>query len=205
MEEKMGNKPVPDGEEDLALEDPGLEALARAVAGLPEEEPPAGLVQAVLASLPRRRAPLWRRLHRWAVSPRTFTLTPFQLLPAAAALALLLVLTPLYLVGTRGPAGTGTPAGGRLVTVVFTLDKPQAESVQVIGSFNLWNPKEYNMKRDARTGLWELEVNLPAGRYEYQFLIDGKTPVPDPRAEFTMDDGFGHKNSVIIVGNGWSV
>ena len=85
--------------------------------------------------------------------------------------------------------------------MVFTLEADRAETVYVIGSFNLWNPKAHQMKRDVKTGVWQLEVTLPAGRHEYSFLIDGKVAVPDPNASFFKDDGFGSKNSVITVEN----
>ena len=57
------------------------------------------------------------------------------------------------------------------------------------------------MKKDETKGAWTLVLQLPAGRYEYAFVLDGQTIIPDPLAEFYEDDGFGNQNGVLIVGN----
>lgn len=72
-----------------------------------------------------------------------------------------------------------------------------ARQVFLVGSFNQWDPEAHPMEE--RDGLWILEVELPAGRYAYKFLVDGQTWYPDPRAEESEEDGFGGRNSVIRV------
>jgi 1,4-alpha-glucan branching enzyme len=57
------------------------------------------------------------------------------------------------------------------------------------------------MKKDESKGVWTLVLQLPAGHYEYAFMLDGQKLIPDPGAEFYQDDGFGHQNGVLIVGN----
>ena len=88
------------------------------------------------------------------------------------------------------------------VPVVFSLRLPGARSVAVIGTFNEWHPQGYEMQA-LRNGdqTWTLMLPLPNGRYEYAFLVDGKEIIPDPRAPFYQDDGFGNRNAVLIVGN----
>jgi hypothetical protein len=46
--------------------------------------------------------------------------------------------------------------------------------------------------------MWEVEVRLPLGRYNYAFLVDGRL-ARDPGAPSTTDDGFGTPNSVLMV------
>ena len=40
---------------------------------------------------------------------------------------------------------------------------------------------------------------LRAGRYTYAFLLDGRLWVPDPTAPLAPEDGFGRRNSVVVV------
>jgi 1,4-alpha-glucan branching enzyme len=89
----------------------------------------------------------------------------------------------------------------RGVPVTLTLNMPEARSVSVRGTFNAWDENGYEMKRDEAKGAWTLVLHLPAGHYEYAFVLDGQTIVPDPQAEFYQDDGFGNQNGVLIVGN----
>ncbi|MCB0665607.1 MAG: glycogen-binding domain-containing protein [Saprospiraceae bacterium] len=57
--------------------------------------------------------------------------------------------------------------------VRFFLDgHPQAQNVILTGSFNNWNEKDLLMEKVS--GGWELRCDLPPGRYEYKFIIDGQ-------------------------------
>jgi 1,4-alpha-glucan branching enzyme len=69
----------------------------------------------------------------------------------------------------------------------------------VIGSFNQWTPNGFRMHWDERRGLWILSARLERGRYEYAFLVDNQVVVPDPKALLQQDDGFGNKNSILII------
>jgi len=44
-----------------------------------------------------------------------------------------------------------------------------------------------------------LEHALPSGDYEYVFLVNGESSMPDPRAVFYVQDSFGNKNSLLQV------
>ncbi len=84
----------------------------------------------------------------------------------------------------------------RLVT--FRFEDASAASVAVIGSFNGWSPENHKLqKRGAKT--WEITLSLTPGRYAYRFLVDSKKQVLDPSTPLTEPDGFGGKNSVLIV------
>jgi len=55
---------------------------------------------------------------------------------------------------------------------------PQANSVQLAGGFNHWNPVAIQRRDD---GWWFIQVMLIHGHHQYRFLVDGK-PVLDARA-----------------------
>ena len=137
------------------------------------------------------------RAAAWLTRPRTIRLSPLGGLAAAACLLLALGL----FFGQGFEVGGGrTPAG--LSPVTFVLAAPAAREVAVIGSFNGWNAAGWTMRHDPATGLWTLSTALPPGSHEYVFLVDGTTPVADAAAALTVDDGFGSRNSVLLVKSG---
>ena len=81
----------------------------------------------------------------------------------------------------------------------FELTAPQARSVSVAGSFNGWQVGALALVRDAR-GVWSATTPLPVGEHRYDFVVNGTQWVPDPTAHAEVDDGFGGRNSVIVVG-----
>jgi hypothetical protein len=92
------------------------------------------------------------------------------------------------------PAATETV----LLPVRFSLNAPNAARVSIVGDFNDWNPTTLPMRRSADGRVWEVEVRLPLGRYNYAFMVDGRL-APDPDAPSTADDDFGTPNSVLMV------
>ena len=158
--------------------------LMRRDAGVPIELPvPApGIAERVLESL--SRLPETGRSARQVVAPR-------WLLQAAAAVVLvgLGVLIGLS-VGTRHNGGPNT------VVVRFELADPQARSVAVVGDFNDWKPQSLVM--DPAKGVWEISIPLRRGDvYTYNFLVDGRTWIPDPASLYRVRDGFGGEKSVL--------
>jgi 1,4-alpha-glucan branching enzyme len=83
----------------------------------------------------------------------------------------------------------------RLVTLRF--QDGEAGSVAVVGSFNGWSPAVNPMTK--RGEVWELTLSLLPGKYSYRFLVDQKKQVLDPSATGTEPDGYGGKNSVLVV------
>lgn len=71
----------------------------------------------------------------------------------------------------------------------------QAQSVKVAGSFNAWNPETMQPGPD---GDWKLELMLPAGHYEYKYVVDGDWQL-DPQCPHSADDGCGNVNSVLKI------
>jgi 1,4-alpha-glucan branching enzyme len=82
-----------------------------------------------------------------------------------------------------------------------SIAAPDARTVSVAGSFNHWDPNSHPLAGPDRSGRWAATLHLPAGRYEYLFVIDGGTWVPDPEA-LSVDNGLGGRNSIVTVTGG---
>jgi len=87
------------------------------------------------------------------------------------------------------------PPNSRLV--LFELFAPDARTVSLAGSFNQWSPSATPMTRLSE-GKWARELLLPPGRYEYQFVVDGRW-TPDLKAADEIPNPFGGFNSVVEV------
>ncbi|MGO8928991.1 MAG: glycogen-binding domain-containing protein [Limisphaerales bacterium] len=95
------------------------------------------------------------------------------------------------------------PKGARTVQrplekpVEFILNYPRAQSVAVAGTFNDWDLSRTPMS-PGPGGTWNAMVWLPAGRYEYRFVVDGQW-MSDPSARECVQNAFGSTNSVLVV------
>ncbi len=66
--------------------------------------------------------------------------------------------------------------------VLFSLVAPEANEVQLIGSFNDWDREHgITLARNAN-GVWHATLDLPPGRHLYKYIIDGAWR-PDPANE----------------------
>jgi 1,4-alpha-glucan branching enzyme len=99
------------------------------------------------------------------------------------------------------PAGdTAPPSGDPRVLegeVRFRVQAAAARSVAVAGDFNGWSETATPLERVA-DGWWELRLRLPAGSYQFVYVVDGEWRTPD-RAETLVDDGFGGANGLFRV------
>ena len=82
--------------------------------------------------------------------------------------------------------------------VVFVTLYPRAQSVQIAGDFNNWQPEQASMNKVGDTGVWQTEMKLDAGRYRYRLVVDGQWQ-QDPYNESTELNPFGGFNSVIEI------
>jgi len=177
-----------------------LIALARAYAeGL--EPVSAAMDEAVMAAVRRRGAvPADRGAWRWFVRAHRVSVRPVWMAALAAAAALVVWLAPRRpATGTRAELVVAAASAADTVFVRFELVAPAARSVAVAGSFNGWRPDALPMVRGA-AGIWSVTVPLPIGEHRYEFVVDQTRWVTDPTAHAQVDDGFGGRNSVIIVG-----
>jgi glycosidase len=103
-------------------------------------------------------------------------------------------------VGEAAPApGGGASAQGlKMVTFRFQPVIGGVTNVFLAGTFNDWSDSKTRMTDDDGDGVYEVTLMLPAGKYQYKFVADGKWITDESADDFT-DDGFGGRNSVIVV------
>lgn len=166
-----------------------LERLADHAESLPRPALSPDFLERTLARVERTPQAPVAFLDRWRARKIELSLPQLGL---AALLAVAVMAAP-WLWRARGPSA---PHDDGLVAVQFTLSAPQAQRVQVAGDFNGWNPSKATLQRGA-DGTYRLQVKLPRGRYQYQFVVDGERWVPDPLAAQVVDDGFGGKNALL--------
>jgi len=82
------------------------------------------------------------------------------------------------------------------VQIEFRLSAREAMTVAIAGSFNNWNPKKTPLRKSG--DIWQTKLELPRGRYEYRFVVDGKW-VSDPTAKESAANPFGESNSVFSL------
>lgn len=82
------------------------------------------------------------------------------------------------------------------VQILFTYEG-QFQTVCLSGDFNDWSPNTHCLEQNG--DIWRIKVFLSPGRYKYAFVLDGTHWTPDPNAFLLENDGFGTKNSVLIV------
>ena len=178
--------------------------IAGLIADIRYAEPPESLTEKILANIKPKKMTLFERLWRRLRTP--VSVTPVRLLPAGVSVIAILVLALTLL--WRSPAerivtqGVNQVTGQGLTTVVLFLDRPDATDVEVIGSFNHWSKEGVRMVWDKDRGLWVVALHLKRGSYEYAFRVNNREIVADPKAILHRDDGFGHQNSILIIGNG---
>jgi hypothetical protein len=146
---------------------------------------PADFTRRVMNALPQEpELPLLLSLRRlWPERGRWF-------LPAfAGAAAMLLLSTLLVLHPAQAPSNR--------VNVHFEIHAPDAQRVELVGTFTGWQTGQMQLIGPDASGHWTTDVELPAGRHEYSFLVNGQQWVTDPRADVRRADGFGRENAVI--------
>jgi 1,4-alpha-glucan branching enzyme len=82
------------------------------------------------------------------------------------------------------------------VYVRFEINAPTAHDVHLAGDFSGWQPN-VSLVKD-KGGTWVATVPVAVGVHRYQFVVDDAWQA-DPAAG-GVDDGFGGRNSVVVVG-----
>ncbi|MGA1980481.1 MAG: AAA family ATPase [Sedimentisphaerales bacterium] len=82
--------------------------------------------------------------------------------------------------------------------VVFVTLYPRANSVQIAGDFNNWQPAKTPLQKVGNSGVWQTKIKLPAGKYRYRLVVDGQWQ-QDPYNETTESNPFGGFNSVVEI------
>ena len=87
-----------------------------------------------------------------------------------------------------------TPLG-----VCFTFKDKLAGSVKISGDFNNWVPEATSLIKLEQKGVWYTFLSLAKGKYNYQYVIDGKYQT-DPANPAVEVSPFGVKQSVVEIG-----
>jgi chromosome partitioning protein len=82
--------------------------------------------------------------------------------------------------------------------VAFVTLYPRAQSVQIAGDFNGWQPAKMPMEKVGESGVWQTSAKLPPGKYRYRLVVDGQWQ-QDPYNETTELNPFGGYNSILEV------
>jgi cyclomaltodextrinase / maltogenic alpha-amylase / neopullulanase len=121
----------------------------------------------------------------------------------SGVLASLLVLA--WATGAFGAAPSRTADAGsdvKFYSHVFSYRPPDGRrhSVMVAGDFNSWSHDATPMIRRS-DGDYSVSVEMTEGVHPYKFLVDGNWTA-DPHADPSLEepDGFGGKNSAVLIG-----
>ncbi len=89
---------------------------------------------------------------------------------------------------------------GRSCRVTFELPAESgAETVQLCGDFNGWDPISLPMK-NRRGGGFSLTISLKPGQaYQFRYVIDGVRWENDSQADAYVPNPYGSENSIIEV------
>lgn len=181
-----------------------LRRIAGLIADIRYAEPPESLTENVLANIKPKKMSLFKRFWRKLRTP--VSVTPLRLLPAGGSVLAIFALALTLLWQAPGERVVtqriNEVADQRLNTVMLFLDRSDATDVEVIGSFNNWSQEGVRMVWDKDRRLWVVALHLKRGSYEYAFRVNNREIVADPKAILHRDDGFGHQNSILIIGNG---
>jgi len=79
---------------------------------------------------------------------------------------------------------------------IFVTLYPRAQSVQIAGDFNNWQPDRNPMERVGESGVWQTKIRLPQGKYRYRLVVDGQWQ-QDPYNEQVELNPYGEYNSIV--------
>lgn len=85
------------------------------------------------------------------------------------------------------------------IWIRFVYFDESAESIEIAGDFNNWEPSELTRETMGDRQVWTGLVPVTRGEHKYMFVRNGGEWVTDPLAEVQQDDGFGNKNAVLYL------
>lgn len=90
------------------------------------------------------------------------------------------------------------PAAPKTTRVTFRIREEVGAKVFLAGSFNNWDATAKQLTDKNGTGEFTCCLNLPKGRYEYKFVVNGTWKADGACADWVTND-MGTINSVITV------
>ncbi|MEI2673400.1 MAG: hypothetical protein V9F05_05090 [Chitinophagaceae bacterium] len=83
------------------------------------------------------------------------------------------------------------------VVFQFNPNGKTYNKVSIVGDLTGWNPNVIFM--ELKDGIWQTELTLSPGRYQYQIVADGSWFL-DPNNPVKIDNGIGGFNSLLVAG-----
>jgi hypothetical protein len=83
-------------------------------------------------------------------------------------------------------------------TRLFRLHRPDASRVEISGTFTGWDETPIALDPSG-DGWWTIELELPVGDHEFQYLIDRSTRLADYAANGVRLNSFGQWVSLLTV------
>jgi 5'-AMP-activated protein kinase regulatory beta subunit len=90
-----------------------------------------------------------------------------------------------------------SPIKGRK-RVTFVCKAEPGSDVYLAGDFNNWNPEKRRLSDKEGDGRFTTTMLLPAGTYEYKFIINGQWSI-DPECEEWVPNKMGSLNSIVRI------
>jgi len=79
--------------------------------------------------------------------------------------------------------------------VRFTLEAPvESRRVELLGDFNLWEP----VTMEKKDGVWQVELEVPAGTHHFGFLVDDEWYLPDDAPDVVPDE-WGRLSATLVI------
>jgi len=91
------------------------------------------------------------------------------------------------------------PTRFMISTLALHLPRDSVKSISLVGEFNNWQVGKTLLADPDSNGIYETDMNLPPGEYEYKFVINGKKWIPDPINPRQIPDGWNGFNSLRTV------
>ena len=87
-----------------------------------------------------------------------------------------------------------------LVSVCFSCRAPAGQKVFLAGVFNDWDYERARMiySESESDAAYTYTLDLPAGTYEYKFVVNGMWVLDEGNSSFVSND-FGTLNSIVTV------
>jgi len=82
--------------------------------------------------------------------------------------------------------------------MLFVQPLEQGDRLSIAGDFNNWSSTATPLKRDEQLGVWQACVPIPAGRYRYRLVVDGRWE-QDRYNQVVEINPFGELNNIVEV------
>ncbi|MBI5206569.1 MAG: isoamylase early set domain-containing protein [Candidatus Firestonebacteria bacterium] len=181
-----------------------IESLAKRLNSLEKIKVPPGIASSIMTTIHDMPEEL-----SWKENVNNIFLSPFAIrlnLASVTVLLLFLIVRPYISNDTKTVTDKEISITNQATIentkVRFYLSLPlnfnNIETVSVVGDFNGWDVNSFKLQYKS-DGIWEGVFPIKPGKYEYMFVINGEKWIPDPKAREYKEDGFGGKNSILVL------